>query len=1187
MSVANQANERLNALLQSSIRIEGLLKADEKKEKGKASSKTSGSNNEVAKDAIAISGLSTSMTGLLKAADKTDGKSGKKLKDFLVDFSSGIKTAAETVKDSDTKGLLTSLTGISSSIHKFAVGMSLVAILAPLVYVGTLVFSLSLKAIMWAVKSNGLLDKDTKDTTKLEGLLSLGKSLATFALVMVGIAVISPLYIIGVSVFVPSIKAIMSVLKTELLKKGETEAGGIRALLGLGKSLAGFALTMVSIALISPLYAIGVLAFVYSIKAIVNAIGETKVLKKDETEAGGIKSLISIGKSVALFAITMVGIALLVEPFAIGTIAFVFALLAMTKTLEAVGKKGEQVQKGLDLTEGMIKPLMKFGAVMIVAGLLAVPFAIGALVVTLSLLAVSGAAWVMGKLDEKGNITRAAGTMEKLALPMLMFGGSAAIVGSLVKDDPGTFALKMAVIGVAIVVLGLAAYVLGQAEVAPFVEAGALVLLTLGASLLVFSASMFLLSKSNFTKEQADNLGYSMWEIGKSVVKMGLLAPFMLLGAAALIPMSAALIPLGIALGLFKVINWKKEDGDAINNALTSMIQGFTGALKDITPMMFLSLLGSIALLGKLGTGLSSLAAGVKDMATLTFSGTRYNPKTGKLETVDKVKLTNEDIQAVGPNASAILTAMAKPLTEFGEWSVKGSIGFGSIRIGSSYMDKGIEAASKIGNILSTLAEGVGKMASLEITEYEVINAGTSKAKLVPKGTRKLSDADFVTAGENVTAILSAIVDPLTTFGEKFKDGSTWYTSSGLEAGIKGATMVGGIIAGLAEGVAKMASLEVVENIIINPGTKDAKIVPKGSRKLTPDDFKAAAVNVDSILNALITPLTDFGKKMKAGSTWITDSGLEAGIKGVAMISDPIAKLADTVVKMASGQITISEVINGKIVPKSVISFKDALPDAKIAMEQMLNMFPDVLIKFGESVKDKKDAIKTGMDLIPQFETSAKNVATIAEKYKSIIENLQTAKKTGIEPGPILTSFATSMGMMGNSFDKMLPNKLEMYKGFAVTTEGLTKIISPFEKFTKLFGQFTKDMGGFVTIWQKFGKDDTLNFKTYADSLKTISTVDVGKLSEVTKAIKEQSLNQSVNANQNNGGNQQQNSPGFLNTGMGGVGTNNVTPAVTTPTVDKTPSLRDQKPPETPIKAGTTIAELRVTNLYLNGKLQQ
>lgn len=1179
MSVAIQANERLNALLQSSIRIEGLLKADDKKDKAAIKGGEKSTAKPTIVDAALLTGLSSSMTKLLKQADNINPKTSTKLKTFLVDFSAGVKEANENLKDVKPESLMKDLSSVASGIFKLTLATSFAGIAAPLTKIGSKSFTSNIKNISTGLTELG----KEKPTEGVKNLMVLSGGIAKFALTMALIAAATPLIALGTLVVALSIKGLVKTIAILGNKKGAEIA---KNLSDLSKGIALFAVDMVLIAIAAPLIAAGTLVIALSILAVVKVIDFAFKTKSGQKNV--VDSLAKLDRGLAMYALTLALVAITAPLIALGTIVLALSIGAFSIALGVLGSN-KAIEKGSKVLKSMTSSIVIFGIALGLIGIFASYVAIGALTMTLSIIAVGGSVYLLGLLNKSGFVTSGTKALSKLALPMLGFAISAAIIGSLIKDDPGVFALKMAVVGAAIVVLGYAAVELGQPEIAVFAEIGAGVLISLGASLLVFSAALFILSKANFSKEQADNLGYAMWAIGKSVAKIGILSIPIALGAVVLIPMSIALLPFSSALKRFKSVGWVKEDGIALQDALKSVVQGFVHSLDGVGIKGLLKAMAAIPLINDMGNALVSLAAGVKAMATLTFTETEYDSKTGKLIPKREVKLTDAEIQGVGPNVAKIITALAEPLTMFGMWASAGTTAVGPWRIGSSYMDAGISAAAKVGNVISSIAEGVAKMANLEIVEYEVINGGTENAKLVPKGSRKLIDTDFTAAGTNVASILNALVTPLTDFGVKFKDGSDWFNYSGLEAGIKGATMVGGIISGLADGVAKMANGEVIENVIINPGTKDAKIVPKGMWKLGKPDFDAAAANVNDILNALITPLTDFGMKLKDGSSWFTDSGLEAGIKGIGTIGDPIAKLADTVIKMASGQITISEIIDGKIVPKSMLSFREALPDAKIAMEELLNMFPDVLIKFGESVKDKKDTIQAGMDLIPEFEKSAKNVATISEKYKAIIENLQAGKKAGIDPAPILTSFANSMALMGNSFDKMLPNKLEMYKGFAATTEGLTKIIDPFEKFTKLFGQFTKDMGGFVTIWQKFGKDETLNFKTYAESLKTISTVDVGKLTAVTSAIKEQTLNQSANKNQNqnqgNGGNPQQNTPGFLNTGIGGAGTNTATPT-TPPPANNTP-IRDQKQPESPFKIGTTIAELRVTNLYLNGKLQQ
>jgi hypothetical protein len=165
--------------------------------------------------------------------------------------------------------------------------------------------------------------------------------------------------------------------------------------------------------------------------------------------------------------------------------------------------------------------------------------------------------------------------------------------------------------------------------------------------------------------------------------------------------------------------------------------------------------------------------------------------------------------------------------------------------------------------------------------------------------------------------------------------------------------------------------------------------------------------------------------------------------------------------------------------------------------------------------------------------------------------------------------------------------KLTLYKKFATITEGMTKINTPFEKFAKTFGQFTKEMGSFVKIWDAFGKDDASNLKTYADALKTIASVDPGKLSATTKALKEQAQAQADLNNANKGVGKDAaaatnpvktaatKTAGAASAAAGG---NASTKKAAGPASTNNPSVPG---------SGGVVAELHVTNLYINGKLSK
>jgi hypothetical protein len=1077
MSLANQANETLKAILGVALRIEKQIGNDSPKgEKGKARTEGGGGAN-IIREAAAIGGLATSMTKLITAADKMKTGSGKKVKDFLIDFSTGIKEAAENLKEVDGQELIKSLSALGSSIGKFALGMVAVALLSPLVALGTLVFALSLKVI----------------------LMSLNTANAN--------------------------------------AKGGAEA--VAALMSIGKSIALFALTMVGIALVAPLFALGTLVFALSVKAIIWSLNSAKDTAKGGADA--VAALMNIGKGVLLFSLTMVGIGLVAPTFALGALTFGLALGFILLELGIAGKKTKEVTEGVNILKSLIKPIALFSIVLGVVGFLAPVVALGALTVSLSMLAVGGAAFLLGKLDNKGDVKRGALVIDMLALPMLAFAGALAIIGSLVKDDPKTLALKMLVIGGAIVGLGLAAYVLGQPEIAIFAEIGAGVLISLAAALLIFAGSLFLLSKAEFTKDKADNLAYAIATIGFSLAKFGLVAIPAAIGTAILIPASIALLPLSAALARFKTIDWQESDGEALKNALTSTVQGFAHALDGLGIGGMVKLLAAIPVIALIGDALVSLAAGVKAMATLSFTEMEYDKASGKLIPKRTVRLTNEEIQAVGPNTAMILNALAGPLTNFGKWATEGTYTFGPFSLGSGYMLKGIRAAAEVGNAISGIAKGVADMANLNIIEYAV-----KGGKIVPVSTRKLNQTDFELASTNTALILDTLTKPLSKFGKESAKGEGLIWGDGyVLKGIEAAAKVGNAIASIAKGVADMANLNVVEYVV-----KGGKLVPVSTRKLIDDDFTLAATNVDKILTALTKPLSDFGMKFKEGSTWFTDSGIEAGIDAIGKISDPISKLADMTLKLANGQANQYTVRNGKMVLTGVVPFDKAIPTALNNAKKLLNTYPQLLANVGIYIDKYEDEIDTAIDYIPKMASS-------------------------------IGKLADSMKKVGGSFDKLDSNKLGLYKTFVSITTGLTKMNTPFEKFTKLFGSFTKDMGSFVKTWEKFGKDDAEYLKSYADSLKTIASVDVGKLKEITNSIKEQAAAQA--ALDNKAKEQTSNQPSMLEKVANTVkGAMTPTPAASTPQPTK---AKPDRPQPQPAPGQQLVTELYVTNLYINNKL--
>ena len=1204
------------------------------------------------------------------------------------------KIFAKVGNNKDSIEGVKALLDLAKGAALFALVMIGIGLMAQQVAIGALVFTLSVSAMLLIFGKIG-----NRNLSGVKALLDLAKGAALFALTMIGIGFLAVPFAMGTIVFILAVSAMLLVFGK--LTGTKVITSGLNAIFKMAKGAALFALVMVGIGFLAVPFAIGTLVFILAASAMLITFGYLS--KKFPDAIKGARTLDIIFKSSIKFAIAMIGIGFFATQFAIGALVFILAAGAMLIVFGYLSKKYPDAIKGARALDTISKRIIPFTLALLVAGFFPVQVLLGAVSISIAMFLVGFAAAKVGDLNKSGAVTRGANSLNKLILPMLAFSAALLILGA--AGDPLDLLLKVGVIAVSIVVLGLAAAALGVPVIAAFVELGAGVLLTLAFALTVFASALFILSKADFTPEKAINLAFAITTIGAALAVVGLISPLValgsvamllampalllmsgvfailnaidpftkedadalgyaigvigasfamaglfiipiILGSVALIPAALSLLSLTPSLAIFKSIGWQKEDGESLKDALQSVIQGFAHALDGVGIMGLFKIMAAIPLIGKIGTALASLAVGVKAMATLSFTEMEYDEKSGKLIPKREVRLTNEDIQAVGTNTAAILNALAQPLTEFGMWSTMGAVGFGPFTIGPSYMDKGIEYAMKIGGIITSLAEGVANMANLNIVDYEVVNAGTSKAKLVPKSSRKLTPVDFAMAAINTSLILNGIAQPLADFGKATESGEGFWGGDGYIAkGINAASKVSGIVTGLAEGVAKMANLEVTEYTVANPGTKDAKLVPLLTRKLNPVDFALAAINVDLILRGIAQPLLDFGRMTESGEGWFSDGYLQKGIDAVAKVADPISKLADMVIKMAGGQATINEVVDDgkggrKIVPKGVVSFADALPTAIEKTKQLLTGFAEAFFNFGYYVSENEDNFEYAEDFIPRFSdmmknlsSASENVLTIAkslteakdaeakgginveadlkryggllyhmalwgkltdeenikklttssgalvktsEDYLDIAKNFSEAQKLKIDPNPVLTNFATSIVKIGESFDKMNANKVNLYQKFTSITTGLTKIVTPFEKFVKLFGQFGKDMGYFVKVWETFGKDNADNLKSYADSLKTMSSVDPAKLKEITQALKEQALAQNQLNKANEGGEGQGNQGG----GNQGGGDNK---SLLEKGKDILFGSNDQKPKQNPqnTPSGKII---KVDAIYINNK---
>ena len=1021
-------------------------------------------------------------------------------------------------KRSVTNSLKT-ITSMAVNIALFSVVMLGIGLVAPLFLKGIATFTLGISGMLLVFSLINGAKKTVTDSIKT--ITSMAINIAIFSVVMLGVGLVAPLFLKGIGAFTLGIGVLLGTLALvgsfdKQIKKA------VNVIKTLTVPVLLLSLTFLGIGLMAKEVAIG--ALVASGSILVLGLAAFLIGKVDKDVKKGAAALTALSVPLILFTGALAVMALVPgnpsELFMkLGVIGA--AIVGLGLAAYALGQSSvfPSVLMGALAMTALSVPLITFSGALAVLGAIPVPTAdlglkmavIGAAIVGLGL-----AAFALGQGAVFPFVLLGALALTALTVPLIAFSGALAILGAI-PVPTADLALKMAAIGAAIVGLGLAAFALGTPAVFPFVMMGTVALTALTVPLLAFSGALAVLGA--IPVPTAD-LALKMAAIGAAIVGLGMSAfalglpavfPFVLLGAAALTALNVPLLAftgtfyaLTNSLKNFKEVGWTEQDGVLLTNAVTSTVGAFVKAFDGIGISGMAKLLFAVPLVGMLGNSLVSLAKGVKAMATLTFTETKYDEKTGKLVPVGEVRLTDSEIQQVGPNVASILNALAEPLTMFGKWSTMGETGFGPFTIGAGYMQKGIDAAAKVGQILTSLAGGVASMANLEVIEYEVVRAGTPDAKLVPKGSRKLTQSDFQNAASNVEKLLKGLAEPLVSFGKSTESGEGWFSDGYLAKGIDAAAKVSDFLAGLATGVRDMANLEVTEFTIVGKGTKDAKLVPARTRKLTDADFQNAAINVDKILKGLAKPLIDFGKATESGEGWFSDGYLSKGIDAIAKFSDPIAKLAKAVIDMSAGQATINEVVGGKLVPKSTISFAQAVPMATMQLTKLLNALPPIFVSFGRYYEANQEVIGKGIDGINTMASVTSKTAKLAEDYfktLSSLDKVETLKTRSIVP--FLTDLSRGVVLMGDSFRTFDQQSIKNYDHMVKVTERLSKIVTPFEKFTKSFSVFTKDMSTFVKSFEVFGKDNAENFEVVGTVIDKVAKVDTKKLKEALTALNE------------------------------------------------------------------------------------
>jgi hypothetical protein len=1000
-----------------------------------------------------------------------------------------------------------------------------------------------------------------KDTSPLNSLKALVIAIAAFALMFVLMSFVLPQIAYGALGFLTVLGAItLGILgMSKILQWGGVglkKSSPLNSLKQLAISIAIFSLTFILINFAYPIMWKGALGFIGMMAAlglgllafdkIVNfKKGEIKPPKKKGAAPEGEGPLAALAKAawgIAILSGVMIVVGYFAKEFAIGAALVSVSLALIAGGMALLGL--ETTQKGIASMRKLAIDLAIFTGVMLVWGTVVDPNLsweaigkLGAVLVGVSLIAT-----ILGIPPIAGYAVAGAAALQAIAISLVIFSAGLAVYAQMAA--PKLTWENLAMLGLSITVVSLIATVLGIPPIVGFAIAGAAALNAIAISLVIFTVGLAIFAKSGFDKKDADNLNAALTStiagfLGyKSLSDMGLTAlikvPLMIAGmlgaGLAMIPVSISLMVLTGALATFKKIQWTEKDSTSLNAAITGVTKGFVDALDGVS---WTKLWYGVESLKNVGRSLTGLAEGVQAFANLTFNEYEFDKESGEMKLVNKVKLSPADIAATGVSIGMVISAVTKPLAEFGEQMTGGSgSGFLGVDWGKMIsINFGINSLASIGTGLVNMAQGVQDWANMTVTEYGIQkNKETGLNEIVPISRRKISSTDIENATYNIGYVLSGLTRPLSEFGKIFTSeekgwfGSTYQVENkGLKLGIEGLANIGTGLVNMADGVVKWANMEYTEfGIGKDKNTGLNVLMPIGTRKITESDIQTATYNIGYTLSSLAYPLSEFGKifttteKGWFGSTYnVTNEGLVTGIEQMGNISNNLGMLADTVARWANLEYTEMDVYIDKKTGKSTLQPKAVKKLSDGQLKMATTNIGNVLSTMAKAFVSYYDELKKGgwasiiTEQIKQLGDTQKALGGLADflhnkwgddKMTKSSENYKLWLYNTADPiiGKMLTRYK-GLGDNIAYFDKRFQNFSTPVKSMAFSTftnniVKLAKYASPFERFTAAFNKMAVSMGLFANNFKIMSPEGVQAFTVWTNTL--VKAIEVGKEAE-------------------------------------------------------------------------------------------
>jgi hypothetical protein len=966
--------------------------------------------------------------------------------------------------DPDTAKNLEPILGLAKGVLLFGLAMMIYTIMAPIAMIGTVLFGLTIRLLLMTM---GAANKEKTD--QLNSILNLAKGVLLFGLAMTIYVVMAPIAMIGAVLFGLTIRLLLMAMGTASKEKTDQ----MNSVLNLAKGILLFALAMVITTLLFPVVLIG--AIMFSLALFIIDMGLSLI--SDKKTRRGVLNLIGIAIGIILFGLTLLAFTNSVSITDALFVAVTVAAFGLIFYL--IGKEFVTVLKGALAVAaiGLSIVILGLGLLMFKAANISGEDALilGAIVVGLGI-----AMFIAGGFSVEIELGAIAMIIASAAIVVLSIGLLIFSQANLTMDDA-------LVLGATIVGLGTTMALAGLAS--PFIILGSAAMAIAGAALIAITVGLGVFKLIGWEKSDGDGLNNALSSVMSGFLggemPGGLLASLKFAAQAAaraallfisIPPMllaGLALIPITASLAIFKKSGFTTSDADSLEYMIGSVVRAF-GIVTDTErqkQMGFsvnpLDLMIGVNALAGAGNVLSSLAAGVQAWANLEvydWEVINAGTKDAKLVIKGKRKLGKQDFENAAAGMAAVITAIAEPFALVGRLE-KGQPSGNPIYdmvFGGGFVSAGVEALAKSGDTIVSLAKGVQAFATMEYTQFEVVGAGTKDAKLVPKGVFKLGKAEIEEASANIAMVIGVVAAAFAQVGKDEAASSGIFSGGFVSKGVSALSGVGENLGAIVDSVLKMANREIPTFDLINAGTKDAKLVPGKPKIISDADLSNAANTIMSILKVVAQGFYDIGKMEDDSSSFWGDGFIGKGVKALGGLGDTVAKVTDSVIKIASGEIPQMKEVDGKLVPGVPIKITSAsIMEAGNTIKNIMMVLGSGVYEFGKFYSENKDVIDKSIEVLPNMTSvlaeASKPIEEWAklkdtEKIAQSIVNFMNSLKLVFDPATnttiadsdkYFTSFTSNIEKMaapGNALDKAAANVDKIEKSMKLLKETINSM---------------------------------------------------------------------------------------------------------------------------------------------------